>query len=131
MASASSTLARCIPGRNPKLPRRCALALSPRCTPPPLHPLQVQIRDDDKKPGLFRWHNERIEVLESCGSVNLTVLRTMGLAGEVSTPPQHPTTRRTALPPCPRVFTRVAPPCTSVHPVHTLHPLAPPRPLTR
>jgi solute carrier family 8 (sodium/calcium exchanger) len=44
----------------------------------------VQIRDDDNKPGLFRWDNERVEVLESCGKVNLTVLRTNGLAGEVS-----------------------------------------------
>jgi solute carrier family 8 (sodium/calcium exchanger) len=44
----------------------------------------VQIRDDDKTPGLFCWDNERIEVPESCGSVNLTVLRTMGLSGEVS-----------------------------------------------
>ena len=43
----------------------------------------VQIRDDDKTPGLFCWDNERIEVPESCGSVNLTVLRTMGLSGEV------------------------------------------------
>ena len=44
----------------------------------------VQIRDDDKTPGQFCWDKERIEVLESCGSVNLTVLRTMGLSGEVS-----------------------------------------------
>jgi len=44
----------------------------------------VQIRDDDQKPGLFCWDTERVEVPESCGSVNLTVLRTMGLSGEVS-----------------------------------------------
>jgi solute carrier family 8 (sodium/calcium exchanger) len=44
----------------------------------------VQIRDDDQKPGLFCWDKERIEVPESCGTVNLTVLRTMGLSGEVS-----------------------------------------------
>ena len=44
----------------------------------------VQIRDDDRQPGLFRWDNARVEVLESAGSVDLTVLRTEGLSGEVS-----------------------------------------------
>lgn len=44
----------------------------------------VQIRDDDRQPGLFRWDNSRVEVLESAGSVDLTVMRTMGLSGEVS-----------------------------------------------
>ena len=89
----------------------------------------MQIRDDDKKPGLFRWHNERIEVLESCGSVNLTVLRTMGLAGEVSNLPQHPaiaphhlTDRFASLPPC--VYARCAPVYLGA-PLAPLAPLAP------
>ena len=66
-----------------------------QCTDDPTHKVllggqaqfgscMVQIRDDDKTPGQFCWDKERIEVLESCGSVNLTVLRTMGLSGEVS-----------------------------------------------
>ena len=41
-------------------------------------------RDDDRQPGLFRWDNARVEVLESAGSVDLTVLRTEDLSGEVS-----------------------------------------------
>eukprot|EP00908_Phaeocystis_cordata_P011090 Transcript_21930.p1 GENE.Transcript_21930~~Transcript_21930.p1 ORF type:complete len:847 (+),score=396.79 Transcript_21930:160-2700(+) len=45
---------------------------------------KVQIRDDDRNPGTFRWHSERIEVPESCGHVNVTVLRTGGLSGEVT-----------------------------------------------
>jgi len=45
---------------------------------------RVQIQDDDKNPGCFRWHTERVEVYENVGKVNLTVLRTNGLNGEVS-----------------------------------------------
>jgi len=44
----------------------------------------VQIQDDDKNPGCFKWHAEKVEVLENVGTVTLTVLRTGGLSGEVS-----------------------------------------------
>jgi hypothetical protein len=73
---------------------------------------KVQIRDDDRNPGTFRWHSERIEVPESCGHVNVTVLRTGGLSGEVTiqyaTKDQTATVRRAPEPDLPHP--RLGPP---------------------